>query len=105
MNSKCLNEKYTSLNIHQYIWPNLYIIIYHYFIYISYIICLFQLYSSAQYAVHDVTTEFMDVDGEPEPEHDPEPARDVYEQDTIIDDELYSYLKIYCLIIYYILFY
>lgn len=47
----------------------------------------------------------MDVDGEPEPEHDPEPARDVYEQDTIIDDELYSYLKIYCLIIYYILFY
>lgn len=66
---------------------------------------MFQLYSSAQYAVHDVTTEFMDVDGEPEPEPDPEPAGDVYEQDTIIDDELYSYLKIYCLIIYYILFY
>lgn len=72
---------------------------------------MFQLYSSAQYAVHDVTTgtEFMDVDGEPVPEHEhdpePEPARDVYEQDTIIDDELYSYLKIYCLIIYYILFY
>lgn len=49
----------------------------------------------------------MDVDGEPVPEHDaePEPARDVFEQDAIIDDELYSYLKIYCLIIYYILFY
>lgn len=66
---------------------------------------MFQLYSSAQYAVHDVTTEFMDVDGEPEPEPDPEPAGDVYEQDTIIDDKVYSYLKIYCLIIYYILFY
>lgn len=63
------------------------------------------MYSSAQYAVHDVTTEFMDVDGEPEPEPDPEPAGDVYEQDTIIDDKVYSYLKIYCLIIYYILFY
>lgn len=47
----------------------------------------------------------MDVDGEPEPEPDPEPAGDVYEQDTIIDDKVYSYLKIYCLIIYYILFY
>lgn len=68
---------------------------------------MFQWYSSAQYAVHDVTTEFMDVDGEPEhdPEPEPEPARDVYEQDTIIEDEVYSYLKIYCLIIYYILFY
>lgn len=68
---------------------------------------MFQWYSSAQYAVHDVTTEFMDVDGEPEhdPEPEPEPARDVYEQDTIIEDEVYGYLKIYYLIIYYILFY
>lgn len=54
-------------------------------------ICLFLLYSSAPYAVQQVTTEFMDVDGEPVPEHEAEPARDVYEQDTIIDEEVYSY--------------
>lgn len=37
----------------------------------------------------------MDVDGEPVPEHDPEPepARDVYEQDTIIDEQVYRVFK------------
>lgn len=33
----------------------------------------------------------MDVDGEPVPEHEPESARDVYKQNTIIDEEVYSY--------------
>lgn len=33
----------------------------------------------------------MDVDEEHVTEHEPEPARDVYEQDTIIDEEVYSY--------------
>lgn len=35
-------------------------------------------------------TEFMDVDGEPVPEHEPEPTSDVFEQDTIIDEEVYK---------------
>lgn len=48
------------------------------------------MYSSAPYAVQQVTTEFMDVDGKPVPEHEAEPARDVYEQDTIIDEEVYK---------------
>lgn len=55
-----INEKYTSLNIHHYIA---------WFIY-----------------------EFMDINEEPVPEHEPEPepARDVFEQDTIIDEEVYK---------------
>lgn len=36
--------------------------------------------------------EFMDINREPVPEHEPEPepAREVFEQDTIIDEEVYK---------------
>lgn len=48
------------------------------------------MYSSAPYAIQQVTTKLMDVDGEHVTENEPEPARDVYEQDTITDEEVYK---------------